>query len=386
MLGKPNLTTNDLLGRLPRPGYGLSMFGVYIDVLLAGAYLGSGTRSDGGLWQRMKDYFRMFVRGRKPNRTPPPPHEHAIAAGEKPNLRVLFLLENDVANKQYVVLMEGILMVYLNTMPTQNFVPHEHTPEKACQMYDFIREAVPGLPNIGGLNRAWPLYQGCTRIRQTGKCHHCGVVCPPGKPRYHLRPWNLMSRFACMPCYKLQRLLRGEAEQRRAELTDRRELKRSNPEATRYCRNKPCQQYSLALIGKLKTAEICKIKELGEYERCERCYHAIRRNGREWAPTPFDDHVLWLKKTDQDDTCKNPYCTLKARRYIGFLEDARCEPCYLWEKRNGGKLWVPTVYTQNKWEGPRACINCGATDTPIHGYCQLQRCLRCFACVRSLAT
>lgn len=172
-LGKPNLTQEDLRDSLPRPIWGIKDIGVYVDLIPQGAYTGSGTAKT-GLWERIRQYLNLFLGKTK---TKMVYHERILLNGQRPELRLLVGLSNEDHHRPYAILLEGILMLFLDTMPAEKATPHPHTPEEAIRLYTSIRQTVPDLPSLGGLNRAWPLSQGFRISYEIEmKCGHCGKV------------------------------------------------------------------------------------------------------------------------------------------------------------------------------------------------------------------
>ncbi|KAI1799657.1 hypothetical protein F4811DRAFT_542767 [Daldinia bambusicola] len=184
--------------------------GVYINFIGTGAYIGSGT-AEKGLWTRIEYYLQYALKASQRKIVGKTVHEDRIARGDRPNFRILAAADNDSNTRPYIIILEALFTVYLNTLPVDQVIPTFHTPQTSLTLYMHLRNEVTNLPSLGGgLNRAWQLSQGYAKTRagakETWKCDNCNKEFSPPKRQPTLPEEQESSRV----CYKCSKLLRGK--------------------------------------------------------------------------------------------------------------------------------------------------------------------------------
>jgi hypothetical protein len=424
ILGQPGLQAVDLL-KLPEiPDKG-TLWGVYLDVpttivqhTIKGVYNGSSVAElsypgiRGRTAQHLYKSKRSFdsLRDRDKCR-----HYRVICQQDvQPNFRQVGLCLPAPQHIRVVVLLEGLMCVYLNTLPD---TPSDYYSEASIHLAIDIRRHASNvghgdLPDFSalGLNGASPLQQGPPACSSPEKKAHlewaqthpdvCGnSACR--KPRNRKSPWHEWHGFKedsrCKPCYRYLEV-----------------YEKDDPNPYRYTKDYTFEDHQKWLENPANR-DVCarcgagprpedyhnkKWRYFCELSLCGKCYNAKYRGNENPEHTVLTldqrEHRHWVAQGNPD-ICYGAGCgkerpqwgTAQAKSWTGFRDKARCPNCQQKERNadpNAKKRVTAEDHKQWVAQGnPNVCGGCGATRPENKekghkqwtGYCENSRCGRC---------
>lgn len=210
ILGGP-LTTKELL-MLPEKWKGLNLWAIYGDFLVGqeetGRYCGSGTNALEGVVARLRDYENIVTKGKKVDGLR---HGQWLLRARKSevkmNLRILAVFNQCRTQKPYVLLMELLTTILLQTLPDSS----GSGPYRSTSVVEMVRDATPrDLPDVEhtSLNGAAQCRQGlCGKQTSLAKvCAVCGTTeMREGNHWHSANPGLPFTGLICGPCEHYRR-------------------------------------------------------------------------------------------------------------------------------------------------------------------------------------
>lgn len=397
ILGAPDLDASHLLSLPAIPAQG-HLWGVYVDAAslvgqpqppVVGGYVGSSVAVDSypGIRGRVAQHLHKSVQDFDTLREKDRSRHYAMICRKdvRPNFRSLALTATDDAQRVVVVLMEGLLAAYLNTITT---TPSMYNPVAAVRfikdMRQYVNKSGHGtLPDFGrlGLNGASPLFQGWVNPAHPKRRAHrewaethpdiCGnPVCKRPRPeKYHWPTWvGFKEASRCPGCAKY--LAEHGVEHPRPKASFSREQHQE-------WLKDPANKDVCSVCGDPRPEGAVNWRGWGPQARCSRCRKPDQSTRR---TTTFREHTIWLEKTGNPDVCFE----CKAKRpvdyegWVGFCEKARCPACLSRARREAKKANPktptgpttpkPTIETHRAWlkktGKPDVCNVCKASRPP----------------------
>lgn len=212
---------------LPRQWKGVNLWAVYGDFLTGvadkketGGYCGSGTNALEGVQARLRDYSNIVHKDKKPDKLKHAEWLVRARNGEvEMNLRPFAVFNQCTTGKPYVLLMELLSTILLQTLPdTPGSGPYR--PRSVVEM---VRQAKPhDLPVVTytRLNGAAQCRQGMAVKRKPGTevCVNCGTTeMSIGHHWHSAEPGLPFTGLICGPCHSYRRANNGNERPREHE-------------------------------------------------------------------------------------------------------------------------------------------------------------------------
>ena len=421
ILGNPGLQALDLLQLpgIPRQGH---YWGVYLDIatLLGrlplkpeGLYAGSSLGlSYPGIRGRTNMHLRLSARGYDtlPVSSRSKHYSVICRADVVPNFRCVAKTETEAGKDVVVVLLEGLMCVFLNTVKT---VVGRRNPIASINIIkDMRRHAnqighglLPDFSHLS-LNSASPLHQGWVdkthperRAHRKWATTHADVCGNPScsRPRPERKSWRKWHGFKensrCPGCAKYA--------QKHGGVDDPNPRKFRTEAEHREWLKDPANKDVCGGCGDIRPEGAVDWRGWCEQARCSRCRKPVSSK----RTITLREHKIWLEETGEEDICggcgaPRPV-NYQAKRWAGFCEDSRCRKCQDRERAAKSKAASqpkPKGYSASdhaKWlrePGNRdVCGECNA-DRPEEsrkkgwrGFCELSRCRVCCDKARNAA-
>ncbi len=408
ILGNPGLQALDLLQLpgIPRQGH---YWGVYLDIatllgrlplkpegLYAGSSLGlsyPGIRGRTNMHLRLsaRDYDTLPVSSRSKH------YSVICRADVVPNFRCVAKTDTEAGKDVVVVLLEGLMCVFLNTVKT---VVGRRNPIASINIIkDMRRHAnqighglLPDFSHLS-LNSASPLHQGWVdkthperRAHRRWATTHADVCGNPNcsRPRPERQSWRTWHGFKedsrCPGCAKYVQTHGVEDPNPRRFRTE--------AEHQEWLKD-PANKDVCGACGDPRPAGAVDWRGWCEQARCSRCRKPVPSK----RTLTLREHKIWLEETGNPDVCwicktKRP-ADYQAKSWSGYCEMSRCQRCYR-KDREGQTQPRPKGYSASdhaKWlktpGNHDVCGKCravrpeGSRKKGWRGYCELARCRVC---------